>query len=250
VIFSRSSEFLAAVICLLTVTGLLSVPRIAPVYASHSFEAVSTIFNPSESMISPEVRFGESVAISGSHVLVGDPMDDSGAPDIGAAYLYDAASGNLLQIFMNPTPKLDERRFGFGLSMDGSLLVIAGGGEVYLFDANTGALVRTIRDPTPGDGFPYSYVLRGTSVVVTEYQTAAYLFDALTGALVQTFPNPNPPEAGVFFGSSVSIGNGKILVGAENDESSTAGAAYLYDSVTSNLLHTFSDAERGSHFGQ
>ena len=39
--------------------------------------------------------FGRSVAVSGSTVVVGAYLDDTGATDAGAAYVFDAAGGDL-----------------------------------------------------------------------------------------------------------------------------------------------------------
>ena len=38
-------------------------------------------------------QFGESVAISGTRVVVGAIRDDTGATDAGSAYVYDLSSG-------------------------------------------------------------------------------------------------------------------------------------------------------------
>ena len=48
--------------------------------------------------------FGNSVAVSGNWVVVGASGDDTGATNAGAAYLFDALSGNLLRTLNNPTP--------------------------------------------------------------------------------------------------------------------------------------------------
>ena len=69
--------------------------------------------------------------------------DDTGATDAGAAYLFDAVTGQLLQTFLNPTPDAGDR-FGVGMLPPqrqsghwGSLDDDAGAvdaGAVYVFD--------------------------------------------------------------------------------------------------------------------
>ncbi len=85
--------------------------------------------------------FGHWVSISGNNVLIGAFADDTGSNNAGSAYLFDT-SGNLLQTFNNPTPRLHDN-FGHTVSMSGNhVLVNAYGddigaedaGSVYLFD--------------------------------------------------------------------------------------------------------------------
>src|SRR6184192_4027503 len=48
--------------------------------------------------------FGFALAAAGDTVVVGAPFDASGAPGAGAAYLFDARTGALVQTLANPTP--------------------------------------------------------------------------------------------------------------------------------------------------
>jgi len=47
-------------------------------------------------------EFGAAVAVVGANILVGAPFDDTAGPDTGAAYLFDGATGVLLQTFLVP----------------------------------------------------------------------------------------------------------------------------------------------------
>jgi cysteine-rich repeat protein len=60
-------------------------------------------------------QFGRSVAIVGARVLVGAPLDDAGAPDAGAAYLFDAADGSLAQTLLDPAQAAFDQ-FGFAVA--------------------------------------------------------------------------------------------------------------------------------------
>jgi hypothetical protein len=60
-------------------------------------------------------RFGFSISIVGDKVLIGAPGDDTLGTDAGAAYLFDAATGELLQTFFSPSP-LAGAQFGFSLA--------------------------------------------------------------------------------------------------------------------------------------
>ncbi|MBI2046236.1 MAG: thrombospondin type 3 repeat-containing protein [Parcubacteria group bacterium] len=88
--------------------------------------------------------FGWSVSVSGDNVLIGVRGDDTGAENAGSAYLYDAATGALLQTFNNPTPVYLDY-FGWSVSISGDKLVIGNAydGSVYLYEAINGALLQT-----------------------------------------------------------------------------------------------------------
>ncbi len=70
----------------------------------------------------------------------------------------------------------------------------------------------------------------------------AYLFDAVSGVLIHTFDNPSP-NINDDFGRAVSVSVDRVLVGARSDgsEASRAGRAYLFDAVSGNLEHTFTN---------
>ena len=91
-----------------------------------------------------EDYFGSSVAVSGNTVVVGTPQDDTGVSNAGSAYVYDAATGNLLKTLPNPAPA-DGDQFGYGVAVSGDLAVVGGPyvdggsidrGAVYLFGVN------------------------------------------------------------------------------------------------------------------
>ena len=158
-------------------------------------EAVTqTFFSPTPAAAD---NFGNSVSISGNNVLVGEFIDNPGGiVQAGAAYLFDATSGNLVHSFFSPNPAAGDR-FGNWVSVSGDDVLIGspGGldGEAYLFDATTGNLVNSYSSPNPGvsDAFGNSVSIDGTNVMVgaladTGAIGAAYLFD--TAQKVQFTP--------------------------------------------------------------
>jgi hypothetical protein len=65
---------------------------------------LATLNNPGPA---EEDRFGNSVAISGTRVVVGAYLDDTGATDAGSAYVYDLSSGTPnvpVATLNNPSP--------------------------------------------------------------------------------------------------------------------------------------------------
>ena len=145
-------------------------------------------------------QFGQAVAVSGNHVVVGAPFDDSTAVNGGQAHLFNATTGALVHTLDDPTPTVVDN-FGFSVAVDGdNILIGAPGhglvgfvfGQAHLFDATTGLLSRTFDNPTSvnGDDFGCSVAIDGNNVVIgaCRADTAAdtdvgqaYLFDAVTG---------------------------------------------------------------------
>ncbi len=92
----------------------------AYVYAVSSGELVQTLANPTPAFVD---LFGYSVGISGDNVVVGAFRADEGARDSGAAYLFTATTGELVNTWANPTPA-DLDVFGASAAVDGSTVVV------------------------------------------------------------------------------------------------------------------------------
>jgi FG-GAP repeat len=207
--------------------------------------------------------FGSTLAIFGNTVLIGEPDEDDEATNIddaGAAYLFDATTGNLLKTFADPTPE-ERDRFGISVAIFGNTALIGelgddsglpGSGAAYLFDISTGNLLQTFLDPKPAidDFFGSSVALLGNSVLIGAPQIdtqgadtgAAFLFDATSGNLLQTFLNPSPVSSD-FFGAAVTLFGDRALIGAPQEDSGgvDTGAAFLFDTTTGSLLQSFFD---------
>jgi hypothetical protein len=218
---------------------------------------LTTITNPT-----PAVGdlFGYAVAAVGSdRVLIGAPLDDTGATDSGAAYLFNT-NGALLTTFTNPTPAASDY-FGVVLAAAGTGRVLisapydstgaTNAGAVYLFSTN-GTLLTTFTNPTPAAGdyfgsavaaFGNDRVLIGASGDSTGATNAgaAYLFST-NGALLTTFTNPTPAAGDRFGGALAAMGIDRVLIGAAGDSTgaANAGAAYLF-STNGTLLSTITN---------
>jgi cysteine-rich repeat protein len=86
----------------------------------HAGALVTTMTDP---VLGSTNFFGEAVVLSSSQVIVSDPDEASGAPVAGAVYVFDRATGNLLQTIPNPTPQ-DHDFFGNKMVAVGSLLAV------------------------------------------------------------------------------------------------------------------------------
>jgi len=204
--------------------------------------------------------FGGGVGgVGNDRVLIGAPLDDTGAIDAGAAYLF-STNGTLLTTFTNPTPAVDDS-FGWsvtGLGIDRVLVGAASddtgatnAGAAYLFSTN-GTLLTTFTNPTPAvdDWFGGSVAAVGTDrVLIGAFSDdrgatnagAAYLFST-NGTLITTFTNPTPAVDDWFGGSVAAVGTDRVLIGAHGDNTGAAhaGAVYLFN-TNGTLIATFTN---------
>src|SRR5439155_9053664 len=129
----------------------------AYVFDRASGNLLATIQNPTPDRGD---QFGSAVAIAGENVLVGAQLDDTGALDTGAAYLFDGGTGALLQTFPNPAQGAFDH-FGFAVAAGPSSLLVGAPGpsRVYVFrptgqaSALRGETIRTAaRGPRCGNG--------------------------------------------------------------------------------------------------
>ncbi len=203
-------------------------------------------FNNPASLI-PSDSFGNSVAISGTRVVVGASFDDTGERDAGSAYVYDLSSGTPtvpVATLNNPGPVVGDG-FGSSVAIFGMRVVVgapspveSGTGSAYVYDLGSGTPtvpVATLNDPagpTAGDFFGVDVAISGTRVVVGAAGAGSvYVYDlnsATPTVPVMTFDNPRPSWG---FGYSVAISGTRVAVGALYDDTGAndAGIAYVFD---------------------
>ena len=137
--------------------------------------------------------------------LNGDGVQNPGEPGMAGETVVLELVGisEPIVTILNPTPETDDRFGG-----------VAGLGNDILVAANNDNTVATKAG-------------------------AVYLFDGVTGELLRTFTDPTP-EDDAGFSRVASLGD-KVLVGATKDDSAgpDAGAVFMFDSSTGELLHTF-----------
>src|SRR6267143_199988 len=177
----------------------------------------------------PSAGFGLSVAISGTTAVVGAPSETvDEMVDAGHAYVFDAATGDLINTLTSPTVQLDGF-FGQSVAISCSTVVVGapgepanmkeGAGRAYTFDATSGSPVWTLVSSNPqlGGEFGSSVAISGTTVVVgapSESAKAgnAFTFEAASGSPVWTLVSPNALADGLF-GYSVAVSGTTVVVG-------------------------------------
>ena len=203
--------------------------------------------------------FGISVGISGNLIAVGAPTENaSGYIQAGHAYLFNAKTGALVRTFTSPNVQY-MGYFGYCVAISGNVVAICApqenasgyqfAGHAYIFNSSTGALVSTLTSPNAqwmgyfGDSIATDskIVEVGAAIeTVSGYLAAgrAYSFNASTGAYIRTLTSPNT-QTGGWFGASVSVNPGIIVVGAPRETASghgIAGHVYSFNSTTGALI--------------
>ena len=229
----------------------------AYVFAENSGELQWELKNPTPSTGD---RFGESVAISGDLVVVGDPRSDVGASDSGSVFVFDRVTGQLVHQLHNPNPT-PFGFFGADVAVDGQVIVVGAylddtiatdAGAVYLFDATTGLQTDTF---TQVNGAPFNYFgaavgIDGNLLAISASHAdnlaqddgVVFVYDVTDGMLVHELDNPNADNFD-YFGQSVAISGDRLVIGAHRDDLSavSAGVAYVYDLPSGMLSQTLTN---------
>jgi hypothetical protein len=193
-----------------------------------SFGELKLVASDSEA----DAFFGRSVSLNaaGDVALVGADFDDanSAGSNSGAAYVFTYSSGSWTET-TKLVPSDSEANAYFGVS-------------VSLNAAGNVALVGAYRDDATG--------------AVGSDSGAAYVFTSSSGSWTETTKLvPSDSEADAFFGWSVSLNaaGDVALVGADWDDASNSGAAYVFTSSSGSWTETTklvpSDSEANALFG-
>ena len=196
--------------------------------------------------------FGNSVAISDGYIVVGAYGDNVPTNDEGSVYVYrlDRGEFRLHQKIPNPDGE-DSDRFGFSVAISDGFIVVGAyrdnnptnnEGSVYVYRLERGEfrLLQHIKNPEPqaNDRFGYNVAISDGYIVVGNDDNSAnsgsvYVFRLERGEfrLLQHIKNPDKESPGNdYFGNSVAISDGYIVVGARGDTGSfdNEGSVYVY----------------------
>lgn len=197
----------------------------------------------------PEVmRFGQSVALSGSTLVAGARGNTSTGGFVG---VYDV--GGTVPAVITPSSQDD---FAYAVALDGTTMAVSspfsenfGGsvGTVHIYDLIGGAqrLVASLANPV-NRGFTFfgaSVALNGSRIVVGNHATSfgeVYLYEVDGDSVTFTHTLSNPSQSADSFGWSVAVSDSRIAVGAYGDDNQglNTGQVYVYDVHDGSLLHT------------
>ncbi|MDY7107187.1 MAG: hypothetical protein SYC29_00985 [Planctomycetota bacterium] len=219
--------------------------------------------------------FGASVFVSGNIIVIGADSDDDAGAYSGAAYVFDATTGEQLHKLTAVDASLGDF-FGVSVSLSANTIAVGATGDdqagenagaAYVFDATTGEQLHklTAVDGEEDDWFGASVSVSGSTVVVGAHcddhevtdAGAAYVFDATTGEQLYKL-TAHDPELEDYFGLSVAIHGDTVVVGALYDDAAwpedpvcDSGAAYVFDASTGQQIKklTANDGACGDYFG-
>jgi hypothetical protein len=221
---------------------------------------VATLNDPMPLAVGPE-RFGSSVGISGTLVVVGSPGSDVEAIDAGRVYVYDLAGATpTVPVFTLINPEaLDTNlasgdAFGHSVAIFGTKIAVGAprdgefdAGIAYLYDLTSATPtnpVSILSNPTPRDNnmFGWSVAVAETRALVgapfedfggTDAGTVYMYGITLPIAVMppKIILNNPAPEHDDNFGYSVAIAEPGIVVGAPHDHSGTSysGRAFIFN---------------------
>lgn len=206
-------------------------------------------------------QFGYAVSISGDRFSASAPnagttqLNDGG----GVVYHFEISTGTQYSYSSN-TSTVAFEGYGNSIAEYGGIVAIGNpghnsyAGRVYIVQRTTNAIISTIENPSGADGsnFGVSVSIDANHLAVgaKEYDSPytgsgrAYIFRNSSFALEHTLESPNYDQStNTFdrFGTSVSLSEGILAVGAPNEEVDLAvnsGVVYIYDIASGSLTNT------------
>jgi len=196
--------------------------------------------------------FGNSVAVGSGRIVVGAPFNDDNGSSSGSAYIFDL-DGNKPVFLPGKILASDgaaDDWFGMSVAVGSGRIVVGapndnpGGtrsGSAYIFDLDGNQLAKiTASDGADLDGFGRDVAVANGRIVVGasgnddngDRSGSAYIFDLDGNEITKILASDGAPVD--FFGRSVAVGSGRIVVGApgdgdNSDNGDESGSAYIFD---------------------
>ena len=210
-------------------------------------------------------RFGRSVAVSDTKIIVGAPYDDDSGSTSGSVYVYNTDGTGEQKILASDGASGDS--FGWSVAMSDSKIVVGARGDdnptdsgsAYVYNTDgTGELKITASDAAQSDDFGTSVAVTDTHIVVGAPRDddagsssgSAYIYNLDGTGEVKITASDGARDD--YFGQSVAISGTKVIVGAwgNDDAGSSSGSAYVYNlDGTGEQKITASDAAQSDQFG-
>ena len=221
-----------------------------------------------------DARFGFSVALDADRALIGAPGDDDNGSGSGSAYVFDAATGQLIHKVV-PSDGAAGDQFGEAVALDGNWVVVgapfhpqANGslGAVYVFDLSTGVQLHKLSGPSTARRFGHSVTIHNGKICIgapdtrnqadTKSVGSIYVANAGNGSIASTLlPDdldtmPNDAK----FGWRVLVRDDLVIGAAINDATPTApdvGSVYGFDLISGEQVFkvTPPDGTQADDFG-
>ena len=214
-------------------------------------------------------RFAQAIAIGSGRIVVGSKLDDDNGLDSGSAYIFDLDGTQLAKIKASDGAASDN--FGVSVAVGSGRICVGayndGGnltGAAYIYDLNGTQLAKIVpSDVAAGDQFGLSVAVGCGRIVVGAYgdddtpftglsfSGSAYIFD-LDGNELKKITYSDSPKANEYFGFTVAIGSGRIVVSRYGDSvnGTNSGSVYVFDLDGNEISKiTASDGAQSDQFG-
>ena len=194
--------------------------------------------------------FGSTVAVGNNKIVVASP---AGSTTTGAVYVFNLDGTGQIKFTASDVANGDV--FGDSVALSDSKIIVGAGyktdngvfrsGAVYVYNYDGTGEVKI----TPSDGAPLAYFGSSVSTDGNKIVVGAYKDDFSVGAIyIYNMDGTGEIKITAFdktlstrnsYGTSVAIGDNKIVVGAsgDDDNGSNSGAIYVYD--TNELLSRY-----------
>lgn len=210
--------------------------------------------------------FGYGLTFDGINTIIGEPGGFFSG--LGQIYVYRAFDNSLVTTF-GPDPLTNDSDYGDSLELNLSYLAVSAPssidvgaeGAVYIYEYGTAALLyrltSPIVDPEVGRAeFGSQIALSGNKLLVgydfsaaDAFKEKVHVYDLTTGNLITTLTN-NTGALDDGFGNSMSAEGNIAVLGAfrDDDMGSNAGAVYIYDLETYQLIDkVYAPLPRSNH---
>jgi len=189
--------------------------------------------------------FGQSVSVGSGHIVVGASGDDDNGSGSGSAYIFNLSGTQLAKIKASDAAAGDD--FGNRVAVGSGRIVVGAPGDdapgsdsgsAYIFNLSGTQLAKIkASDAAAGDLFGLPVAVGSGRIVVGSYSDddngsasgSAYIFDLNGNQLAKI--KASDGALNDFFGLSVAVGSGRIVVGAtgDDDNGSASGSVYIFD---------------------
>jgi hypothetical protein len=226
-------------------------------YSELPMPRLETLFSPNDEANTNSTnrdKFGSSLSLDGSILVVGSQFEDYGTNDAGAAFVYDLSTGfpsTPFLVLTNPTPEPEEN-FGWLVANSSNLVAVASRlqingmgafpGEVFIYDLTSFtpelpalAITNTIYSVN-------ALACSGNLVAVAEMDREIRVYNLTNGS--PTLPwltltnisatNTYATGSAANWGTAIALSQGRLAVGASFYSGSPTsiyqgGSVWLYD---------------------
>lgn len=245
-----------------------------------SFERKSSIWKQHHIFTAPDAKpgdaFGQSIALTESHLIIGAPRNDALGVDSGAAYLYKRESGTWhYQTKITASDGAAGDLFGISVAIDGNTILVgadlhdekaenAGAVYVYILDNNQWKQEAKLMASDGGktDIFGVRVAISENTALVSARRDdieglgvdagSAYIFERTGSSWAQKVKLISPDgQADDRFGRSVALSQGTAIVSAMNHDANgtDTGAMYVYNKDNEGWHYTSKVVAKSSKTG-